>query len=807
MKILRLSVLCVFIFLANTLLAQQKISGQIFDAKTKQTLPFVNITYNATRNGTAADVDGRFNLSTTTPITSLTFSFIGYQKLVLPIHANTAFPLKIYLTESTTQLNEITVVAGLNPAHRIIKNAVKNRGKNNPTNLDAFTYESYNKLIFTLLADSILQNSTRKDDSALLAFTEKQHLFLMESVSERQFKKPGLDNERITANRVSGLKNPTFALLASQFQSFSFYEDYITVLDKSYLNPITEGSTRKYLFILQDSVFTGTDTTFVISFEPLPNYKFEPLKGVLYINSSTWAVQNVIAEPLEVTTFSVKIQQRYEKFAGNSWFPVQLNYDFTFANASLNGAAPVGIGRTYLKNIQINPPLNKKDFSPIALTVTDDANNKPENFWQSQRVDSITEKETTTYQVIDSLGEAHHFEAKLKWLTALSEGKIRLGYFDVPLNHLLRYNLYEGIRLGFGAESNSKLLSWFKIGGYGAYGFGDKVWKYGYYGEFLLNDKHNIRLGGGYRFDIFESGGDQWIEESIPTILDNTATRFLWIQQFDQLSEAYAYLTWHPLPQLHARAQISRQNRYMPGDYYYETKNAAGEDVLQNGFLATLAQLYVQYAPNDKYMQGPFGRKPITKTFPVFTAQYSQALPDILDGTLEFKRIEFKARHGIKTKIFGKSTAEVKGGKTFGDAPYPYLFAGRSTLPVANSTDWKIYTSDYFSFETMRNNEFLNDQFVQLMFRQNFESRFFRLKSWAPQVEWLISGMWGTLQNPENHTGFDFSDTHKGYYETGLEIHRILGTIGFGAYYRFGPYQLPENIDNWAFKLTVRFAL
>jgi len=803
-----LASIILFVCVCQISIAQPfQVSGRVYDKKTGEPLPFVNITYNQTKKGSAADIDGRFVIKADVPVNSLTFSFVGYEKIDLAVDENIPLPLLIYMKEITKTLSEVTVVAGENPAHRIIQNAVKNRSRNNPTNLAAFQYESYNKLVFTLEADSATLNSPDSNNIEMAAFINRQHIFLMESVTERKYRKPGKDNERITANRVSGFKNPTFALLASQFQSFSFYDDFITVLDKNFLNPISNNSINKYWFILQDTTYQGTDTTFVISFKPKKNHKFEALEGLLYINTNGWAIQNVIASPFYQVGFGIKIQQMYELFPGGSWFPVQLNFDFKMMNVELDGVSPLGIGRTYLKNIEINPPLEKKDFSVIDLKVDDDANYKTDDYWTNYRTDSLDAKEKTTYQVIDSLGEEYKFEQKLKWATALAEGKIRVGIFDLPMNHWLRYNIYEGIRLGFAAETNPKLLEWFKIGGNFGYGFGDKVWKYGYYSELLLHNEQNIRLGGGYRFDIFESGGDQWAETRQAALLDNTNTRQLWIQQFDEVSDAYAYLTWHPLPKLHTRLQMNRQNRYMVGDYQYLTQNPEGVDALQNGFTATLAQVYVQYSPNDKYMEGPFGRKPIKRTYPTYAAQYMRGLPGILGSELDFHRFDLQVRHSVNTKELGITTVEAKVGKVWGNVPYAYLYNGRANTPTESATNWNIFVADQFSFETMQNNEFLNSEFVQLMFRQNFESRFLKIKTFAPQIEWVVRGLWGTLNNADQHVGIAAKSAVAGFYETGIELNRLLGSTGVGFYYRFGPNALPDASANFAIKLTTRLVL
>lgn len=805
----RLLIVSLFASIVAAFAQPVKISGRVFDQKTNEPLPFVNITFNHTRQGTAADVDGRFTINHSEPVTTLTFSFVGYETFNMPISSNTHFPLHVYMRQISEQLMEVEVLAGENPAHRIIRNATANRKRNDPENLNSFSYSSYNKLVLTLEADSLpLVDEEGLPDSSnikLQAFMDRQHLFVMETASERVFKQPNKNTEKITANRVSGLKDPTFVLLANQLQSFSFYKDFITVLSDDYLNPISGGSTKKYLFIIRDTTISGTDSTFIISFEPLKGYKFKPLRGLLYINTGSWAIQNVIAEPVEQEGFGIKIQQRYERFDGGSWFPVQMNYDFRFYNIQANGIAPIGIGRTYLRNIKINPALDKNDFEAVDIKIENDANAKDDAFWNQYRTDSLDSKEAETYRVIDSIGEAEKFEQKLKWLTALAEGKVRYGYFDFPLDALLRYNLHEGFRLGFAAETNPKLVNWLRVGGNIAYGFGDKVFKWGYFGEVILHNKSNFRLGGGYRFDIFESGGDQWIQNGRKNILLDNDYRFLWVQQFDELSEAFGYATWHPQPNLHTKLQVSRQNRYMPGDYGYKTLTQEGVEVWQNGFIAGLVQASIVYAPNDKYMEGPFGRKPIERTFPVFTGQYTQGIDGFLDGTLNFQRLDLKVRYDLKTKEIGISSFEIGAGKVWGDVPYSYLFNGRSNLP--NNTDWNLYVADQFAFETMRNNEFLNDQYVQIFFRQNFQSRLLKISTWAPDIEIMGRALWGNLQNADKHRGISFSDAPKGYYEAGLEINKILSNLGVGAYYRMGAYQLPEQMDNWSFKLSYRISL
>jgi hypothetical protein len=243
----------------------------------------------------------------------------------------------------------------------------------------------------------------------------------------------------------------------------------------------------------------------------------------------------------------------------------------------------------------------------------------------------------------------------------------------------------------------------------------------------------------------------------------------------------------------------------MPGNYGFLTTSDENVQVWQNGFIAGLVQASISYAPTDTYMEGPFGRKPITRTYPIFTGQYTQGIDGFLDGTLAFKRLDLKIRHDIKTKELGITSLEIGAGKVWGDVPYSYLYNGRSNLPT--NTEWNLYVADQFAFETMRNNEFLNDQYIQIFFRQNLQSRLLKIGTWAPDIEVVGRALWGTLNYPERHRGIAVSDAKNGFYETGLELNKILQSFGVGAYYRFGAYQLPEAMDNWSIKLSYRFNL
>ncbi|KPK81766.1 MAG: hypothetical protein AMS27_15240, partial [Bacteroides sp. SM23_62_1] len=298
----------IFIFILQPVEPQDYITGRIIDRKTRESLAFVNIIYNNRGYGTVSNIDGIFKIEITPDVEFLKFSYVGYHSQWVDLEtAASSKDLVIKLDRKTYDIEEVIVIPGVNPAHRIIHAAVNNRDLNNPEKMQSFSYRSYNKMYFTLQFDTIpapgkqdtvsrktgvqvtIGTSGRDPDTSLtnaMNFLEKQHLFLMEFISEREFLHPDKNNEVVTASRVSGLKDPTFTMLATQIQSFAFYEDLILIWDKKYLNPVSRGSTGKYLFILEDTMFTPRhDTLFVISFRPLRGKNFDGLQGILHINS------------------------------------------------------------------------------------------------------------------------------------------------------------------------------------------------------------------------------------------------------------------------------------------------------------------------------------------------------------------------------------------------------------------------------------------------------------------------------------------------------------------------------------------
>src|SRR5699024_10567950 len=88
---------------------QESISGTVTDANTGESLPAVNIQVQGTTTGTSSDADGNYELTVSSLQDTLLFSFIGYQKKVVPINGRTT--INVALKPSVFEGEELVVTA------------------------------------------------------------------------------------------------------------------------------------------------------------------------------------------------------------------------------------------------------------------------------------------------------------------------------------------------------------------------------------------------------------------------------------------------------------------------------------------------------------------------------------------------------------------------------------------------------------------------------------------------------------------------------------------------------------------------
>lgn len=776
------------------LLAQTVLSGHVFDKETHEPLAFANIVFNDNSSLSAiSDIDGKFRFVTAIPIHSIRCSYTGYQSYTQAINGQSS--LVVFMLPAMQELREIAISPKENPANDILRKVVANRNANNPEKHSSFRYTCYNKMVF-----DFLYHKNKRDSIALGKTLKKSHLLLTESVTRRKFLQPNWNEEVVLATRVSGFKNPALATLATDLQPFSFYQEYIQLFDIRYLNPIADGALKKYRYRLEETIYHPKDTLYLISFQPIRGKNFDGLKGTLYISSNNYAIQNVIASPYEEGKIDLKIQQQYQCIDGRYWFPEQLNYTMTIKEYPNRDIGIYSEGKSYLSDVRINIPIDKKEFSGWNVRITEQATSKDSAFWNNNRYMPLSPVEANTYRVIDSIGETMHFDRYLDLLEKVSVGRFPFSYVDLDLKKTLLYNKYEGLRLGTGIFTNSIFSRDFEFTGFFGYGLKDGQWKYGGGVAYRIDRENDWAISAKYENDLKEIGSYGLARSESD-----------WLNYRRLIGYAYDHIERGSLSFLFrncrfAQWKISLSKTQSVPKYAYQFQDSKR---IFSAYHSTELSIGLRYAYGEKKARTFGDTYSPDANYPILYLSFFNGFK-ALGGEFAYTKIEIATEQSIYMPNFGLTRYRLEGGYTNRSLPAGMLFTGEGSY----DSDMPLVMKN--TFQTMRPYEFLSDRYVNLFLAQQFGTLLFKARHIQPRISIHHNIGWGALSDAGNHLALDFKTKEQVFVESGLQLDNLvkvnyanLGYIGLGtaAFYRYGAYRFDDSADNLALKITLNLTI
>lgn len=808
--------------------AQVQISGIVTDSNNKA-LPFATITTSNSTN-TITDVDGKFIFNIDSKTGSFAVSYIGFQTKIISITENKKF-YPISLSQKADALQEV-IVSNENPALTIIRKVIANKDKNDPQKkLSSFEYKTYNKLLVTANPDSIDgridSSAVYKDfnkkkiniDSSDYKFKEiisKQHLFQTEKVSQYQFGENKL-KETVLATKIAGFKNPIYEVLAFNLQSISIYDNKYELFETKYENPISRSAPSNYNYKLLDTVNIKGRETFMIYFKNKQKRRASGLEGVLYIDAENFGIAKAVMRIKGVLDISGIHEFEYvpkEKiwFQSNTTFKIvkgkndddikilggTIQFDGDVAD-NYEPRKKTASDFTYLLSESNNFDVHYNTSSSIKnpslyIEIKEDANKKPESFWNEYRKDSLDLKGQKTYQLLDSLSVSKRIEKRLGLGRKIINGYLPIGPIDLDLKKIISYNNYEGFRLGLGGITNDRFSKNFRIEGYTAYGTKDGALKYNLGVGVLLDKSTNTWLNGSYTDDVREIASTFFaVDKRVFKIYDPRPIN---------ISTFYKYDSWKAnvqtkiIPKTEAVFELSRSFVEPKFDYLF---NYNGQ--LYSSYVMTTAMLSIVWAPFSNFMQTPTGRNESDKKFPRFTFQFTQSLPNVLDNDFTFGKIDFKTEYEKQYLNGQKTSVLLQGGYAIGDVPITHLYNTMPNNLTKETVIQRITFAGRNSFETMFFNEFFSSQYVFFQVKHGFD-RIKIMKKVRPSLVLVTRMAWGNMENPEQHVGPTYKTLDKGFFESGIELNKIFKGFGLGGFYRYGPNQLMKFEDNIAVKIS-----
>lgn len=803
-------------------ISAQVIKGRVVDAENNHPVSFAVIGILNTSKGISADIDGRFEWKIDSNYSQLLIQAIGYEKKEVNLKTiNPSVPLLISLKASAFKLQEVTVFPKENPANTIIKAVIANKQKFNPAQQKYYICKSYSKTYFAA-SDQLGNENFYEEDTARFREEKKtfdrQYLFLVESFSERKYKYKNISQEKIIASRTSGFKTAPFASLATQLQSFTFYDDNIQVLGIKYINPLMNGTLSRYRFLIEDTIISEKDTTILIKFMPKEKSNFKALKGVLYIYKNTYVLSNVIAEPAIVDKKDnrVKIQQLYAKIDSVHWFPKQLNAELIFGTVELGGSKTNATNskavlkcasKTYIDDVVFDTILRIRDKNVTVLTQKG-YEKQEEVQWEKYRTDSLTQKERNTYKALDSIGNELKLDRKIALYKVLLSGKIPLGYFDLDIIRILKANEYEGIRLGAGLSTSEKLSKWFTVGGFGGYGFRDKQWKYGGYAQFNYLRDINRFLKIEASRDLIETAGTNFLGKNTSGLVSTERVRDLLVTRMDFESQVKA--SW----------QHVFYNSFKTNVYYSvaERQSSSGwlikDDNLnvlsyRQQFILHETGIQLRWQPREKFLESLGQKVSLGSKWPILYINVAKGLTQTINdykGEFDYTKIDLQLDGIWRFTIKGNISYQLQAGKIIGDVPYTL----RYNMKGSRSQNNRVSVDK--TFETIFLNEFISDEYAAIFLSYNTGKLFPPNEYSNPTFEICHHyGIGNFNTNAGRLTYVELNDMSKGFTEVGLRIRNIykagFSSFGAGIFYRYGNYAYENTKQNLLLKFVIGFDL
>ena len=825
---MRYSYLLFLLLLTNFIFGQTKIKGQVIDFDTTIPIAFAKITYDKTT--VFADWEGKFSLEITDFKKPLHIRYKGYYEK--PSYALNDG--KLFIIKLTQDINKIkNEYYSLNKVNHIVKKIIENKKNTQPEKaLDSYEYKNYEYIQVTANPDSISGEIDKiykrnlfgkqiiKLDSTNYKFkklVEESHIYQTEKVNLIQHNQ-NTTKETVLATRMAGFKEPLYEFLGLKLISYSVYDNPFELLEIPLQNPISNYGRKLYTYHLLDSTEIQSRKVYRIYFEP-KKLRANRLRGLLYVDAENFSIAKAYYRIYGIVNVNATYTFNYLK-KENIWFPEKrkiilskgsnsedlniLGGTMKFRSSLEQGLDNNASDRTVLIiestpfDIKINEPV-KLNFDGIKVYVPESSLKKSEKYWNSIAKDTVDIRKMKTYTSLDSLSQSSNIERKIFLGKKIINGYLPISYVDLDLRSILKYNNYEGFRVGFGAVTNNKVSEEYKVAFYGAYGFKDEGIKYGITPSYLLNKLDETWLSLSFIDDVSEIGQTTFATDSRRFRVYDP--RPFNISTFYNNRISSAFIESKILPKTSAYFSISQSEITPLFDYTFLNNGQSFSN-----YNLTSAQFAIQWNPFSSYMQTPLGKIEIEKRHPKFSLQITQTIPEILGNNFDFTKIDFKTFYEIQFLSGQKSSFLFQTGLAFGDIPLTQLYAIAPNNLNKDAILKRITFAGKNSFETMYYNEFFSDKYVSMQLKHTFNRINIGYKL-NPEFTVVTRMAFGTIDNPENHIGLPFKSLEKGFFESGIECNKLFKGFGLVAFYRYGNYQLANFDDNIAIKISYNLDL
>ena len=739
----RLPFVGVFALLIGNLCVAQN-SGRVVDAKSKEPMPFVNVSYhtNGRLNGTTTDAEGNYVLGPLSHIDdTVVFQCTGYHTVKKHKQELKGARKTVAMREKTTTLSEFRVVASRqrysrknNPAVELMRNAIRLKERNSIQNADSYRYRKHDKVEVSLsnLHDSMRYHRPFRKIGFMFDNLQESELngkgyvpmYFMETLSETRFdKSQSTPRTTILANRDVEISKflDQYSLeqvMDEVFGDIDIYSSRIPLLSNEFISPLSEYGILFYHYHITDTVFFDGDTCITVLFSPAnpQDYGFYGKMAITKdTNFSVRRVQLNLPHNNSVNFVEqIRFDQDYQRIGGRLLVSSKnIVVDFSVPGVSMHGRKRTLYADYQFDSIVITkqrPTATNTDFAP-------DFNSRPDDYWTEHRIEPLSPNEEAIYRDARRMDSVTPYRILVKTVMAIAGGYVEAGAVDLgPVENTLSWNSVEGVRLRIGGKTNMRFDKHFFLSGFVAYATKANAIRYSAKAMYSFTDKkyHQYEFPQNLLSVAYE---------------ENTAIpgQELMMGTHDRLFQSFG------------RSGMERMtfDKKITLQYDYENRRhfsvMAKLEHLEQWPLATLSflsydgltnyqplqsdifEVRLRYAPRERFYQNYQYRMPINNTSPIYTLTYTYGTR-LLGSDFEFHKLKAEWQKRWFVLSIGFLDVDVQAGKIFGQVPYPLLFVHH-----ANQN----YTYQDRAFNMMNYFEFASDQYIQLMANYNFNGFIF----------------------------------------------------------------------------------
>ena len=733
--------LLAFIFLISIqALAQTKVSGVVND-EFGDPVAFANVIFKDSNEGTITNEDGRFYLESSDSYSAIWVSFVGYELKNIELTARVTYDLSVILKEEASSLDEVVVYSGKtskkdNPALVILRKIWENRRENGVKKFDQYEYDKYEKLEFDLntIDSGLIKSKVFKGmefvweqiDTSKITGNSYLPIFINEAYSkvygDNLLKE---EKEILEGNKNSGFENnqTLIAFIKDLYKEYDVYDNYMKFFDKAFTSPLSKTGIDVYNYVLLDSAFRDNKWCYNIVYYPRRKNELT-FKGDFWVNDTTWAIKEINLQASKSANLNwvreVYIEQEFDVL-NDSIFLITRDYFLSdFSLKKKEGARGIYGKRTTLyDNYQFDRVKDKKFYSVQTEPYAYEIYNRPDDFWEQRRMESLSKDEKGVYKMLDTLKTIPRFKSLYNIAATLASGYYEVGNFDIgPVFSVFGFNEAEGLRIRLGGRTYFSQNDPWRLEVFGAYGFRDERFKYGVSGKWLLDRKSRLTVFGGNRKDVEQTGASLTTSNDVLG-RSLASSSLITVGANDKLSRinlSTAGFSMEPAKNL--KFQLTGSYRTLESatetfslDYFDQN----GE--IQSEISQPEIEFAVFYTPRRKTSGYGVERTIINDgDFPSFYLGYTYGLKDVLGGDFEYNKLQALYTQPWNIGGLGRLWSTIEVGKIYDPVPLGLL----SPIP-GNQTLFSIYNA----FTNLDFYEFVTDSYASLHLQHNFGGRIF----------------------------------------------------------------------------------